>query len=85
MRRAAARISSSSTPQRSRVVGDRHVAQRGEHRLGAVDVLGEERVVDEVLLDERRRERGQAPGVAARAHAQVEVGELRGVGHAPGR
>ena len=67
IRRAAARSSSSSTPLRARVVGDRDLAQRREHGLGVVDVLGEELVVEEVLLDERRGERRQAPGVGPRA------------------
>ena len=41
-----------------------------------VGVLGEPRAVDEVLLDEHREERTEAPGVGARAHLKVEVGEL---------
>jgi len=45
-------------------------------------VLGEPRKVGQLLLDEDGAQRGQQPGVAARAHLQVEIGELGGLGTA---
>ena len=85
IRRAAARISSSSTPQRAAYSATGTARKRGEHRLGPVRVLGEERVVDEPLLHDRAEQRREAPGVGAGAHPQVEVGHLGGLGARPGR
>jgi hypothetical protein len=49
----------------------------------AGDVLVEPSPVDEALLHDRRGDhRREQPGVAARAHLQVEVGELGGLGAA---
>ena len=81
MRRAAARINSSSTPQRSRVVGDRHLA-RAPSRTASAPLTCSARncFVAEVFLDQHRGQRRQAPRVGARPHPQMEVGHLGGVG-----
>ena len=46
----------------------------------SVGVARQPRVVDEVLLDQHRAQRRQAPGVGARAHLEVEVGQVGGLG-----
>ena len=62
------------------VLGDRQLGERGEHRLAAGRVLGEEGVVDEPLLNDDPEQRGEAPRVGARAHPEVEVGHLGRLG-----
>ena len=63
-----------------RVVGDRDLAQASSTGSESLTCSARNSSIDEVLLDERRGERRQAPGVGPRAHPEVEVGELRGVG-----
>ena len=63
-------------------LGDGHLAQRCEDRLHARGVLVEPRAVHQALLDEHGGHRCDQPRVAARAHAQVEVGHRCGLGDA---
>ena len=86
MRRAAARIRSSSTPQRSAQVRDvaRARAPRGR-RSEPVVCSARKPVVEQALLNDRARQRRQAPGVAAGPHAEVEVGHLGRLGARPDR
>ncbi len=63
-----------------RVVGDRHV---GEHRtdgVRAVDAVGKKLLVAELFLDQYRGQRCKAPRIGAGAHAEMEVGQFRGIG-----
>ena len=76
MRRAAARIRSSSTPQRRAKSAIGNAREILEHRARRRWCARRGTLVQQVLLDERRAQRSQAPGVGPRPHAQVEVGEL---------
>ena len=68
IRRAAARISSSSTPQRSRVVGDGDSRERCEHRRPTPLVCSARKPSStQVLLHERRRR--ARPGTTRRCRA----------------
>ena len=79
MRRAAARISCSSTPQAAAYSATGTSRSAASTSSCALGVLGQELVIDEVLLDERAEQGRQAPRIRSGPHAEVEVGQLGGL------
>ena len=59
---------------------DVDLAERLQDGVRPGRVVGQELGVVEALLDDRAEQRRQRPGVAARPHAQVEVGHRGGLG-----
>ena len=62
------------------VVGDRDRAESGRHVVVAARVLIHPAPLHEALLDDHGAQGGEAPGIGAGLHLEVEVGEVSGLG-----
>ena len=78
-RRAVARMSSSSTPQRAAYSATGTSRSTARIRSPSAACSARKSSSSRLLLHEHAEQRGQAEGVGAGAHLQVEVGELRGL------